>query len=272
VLLALFFLANFSSVLHISLVTPFWSLAVEEQFYLIWPTVVRRRSTRAVARFAVGVVAVCFLLRIAFAAFHHDNYYLTFLHCDGLALGALLACRFRQSQDEGWPFASQSRKLLGVLAVGLAAAVGAQFITTESPLASNFGNIELSGVTLTCFGLIGLCVANTNSRRLAILRSPVITFFGLISYAFYVIHLFVIQAYDHFSPIPIAGNNVAYAFRLISVLAISVGLSLLSRYAIELPALSLRRRVLSHPEPLAETELPILESHAPDRATAQMAE
>jgi peptidoglycan/LPS O-acetylase OafA/YrhL len=140
--------------------------------------------------------------------------------------------------------------------------VGAQFIAARSPLASSFANIELSGITLTCCGLIGLCIAFTNSRWLSILRSPVLTFFGLISYAFYVIHLFIIQAYDHFSPTPIAGNMVAYGIRLVAILAISVGLSLASRYAIELPALSLRRRVLAHPEPPAETELPILASHA----------
>ncbi len=274
VLLALFFLANFASVLHIYLITPFWSLAVEEQFYLIWPMVVRHRSTRDVARFAGCVVALCFLLRVVFSRFHHYNYYLTFLHCDGLALGALLACRFRQSQDEGWQFASESRKLWGVLCVGLVAAIGAQFITPQNRLASSFLNIELSGITLTCFGVIGLCLAKTNSRRLAILRSPVLTFFGLISYAFYVIHVFVLQAYDHFSNIPIAGNDLAYATRMVVVFSISIGLSLLSRYVIELPALSLRNRVLSHPERFAETQLPIVPSHAGVHAegTRQLAE
>lgn len=262
VLLALFFLANFASALHIYLVTPFWSLAVEEQFYLVWPTVVRRRSTKAVGRFAVGVVVVCFLLRLAFAAFHHHNYDLTFLRCDGLALGALLACHFRQSQEEDRSFASESPKLWAVLCFGLVAAVGTQFITPQSPLASNYANIQLSGITLLCFGIIGLCVAYTNSRWLGVLRSPALTFFGLISYAFYVLHLFVIKTYDHFAPTPVAGNNLAYMIRLLATFAISIGLSLLSRYVIELPALSLRRRVLSHPEPPAETELALLERHA----------
>jgi peptidoglycan/LPS O-acetylase OafA/YrhL len=272
VLLAVVFLANFASVLHINLVSPFWSLAVEEQFYLVWPTVVRRRSTKAVLRFAVGVAATSFLLRVAFAMFGHYNYYLTFLRCDALALGAMLACRFRQSQDEGWAFSSESRKLWVVLCLGLAAAVAANTIPHGDRLIPQFVNLELTGVTLACCGLIGLSIAHTNSRWLAVLRSPALTFFGLISYAFYVIHVFVIEAYDHFSPSPSDGNNRAYAVRMAATFAVAILLSLLSRYAIELPALSLRRRVLSHPEPPAETELPILELHHETEPTATVAE
>ena len=255
VLLALVFLANFASVLHVNLPTPFWSLAVEEQFYLLWPTVVRRRSTGSVLRFALGVAAASFLLRIVFALFGHFNYYLTFLRCDALALGALLACRFKQSQDEGWVFSSESRKLWIVLCLGLAAAVVSHAIPYDSRLAPHFMNLEVTGVTLACCGLIGLSIAHTNSRWLAILRSPALTFFGLISYAFYVLHLFVIEVYDHFWPAPADANNRAYAVRMVLTLAVTMVLSLLSRFLIELPALSLRRRVLSHSEPPAETEL-----------------
>ena len=271
VLLAFFFLANFASVVHLSLITPFWSLAVEEQFYLVWPMIVRGRSNRQVARFAGGLAVACLMLRFVFAVLQHHNYYLTFLHCDGLALGALLACRFSQSREEGRSFATESPKLWAVLGLGLVTAVGAQWIPDGRQLTPYFANLELTGITLTCFGVIGLCIAHTNSRRLAFLRVPSLRFLGLISYAFYVIHLFVIQAYDRFSPTSIAGNNVAYAIRLAVVFAISIGLSLLSRYAIELPALSLRRRVLSHPQIRAERHLPPQEANAEVQVATHMA-
>jgi peptidoglycan/LPS O-acetylase OafA/YrhL len=262
VVLALFFLANFASVLHVYLTTPFWSLAVEEQFYLLWPAVVRRRSGKVVGRVAVGVAVLCFLLRVAFARGGHTNYYLTFLHCDGLALGALLACLFLQSQESDRPFSGFAPRLWLVLLVGLLAGISAPFISSSSWLASNQANLELTASTLVSVGVIGLCLAYTNSRWLGWFRSPVLRFFGVISYAFYVIHLFVLQAYDRFSPVPFVGNNPAYLVRMVVVFAIAVGLSLASRYGIELPALSLRRLVLAHTAPAAETQLPILGEHA----------
>ena len=44
--LAAAFMVNFASVLHVQGMSPFWTLSIEEQFYLVWPTVVRRKTVR----------------------------------------------------------------------------------------------------------------------------------------------------------------------------------------------------------------------------------
>jgi peptidoglycan/LPS O-acetylase OafA/YrhL len=44
VLLSALFISNFAHLFNIASDGPFWTLAIEEQFYLLWPTVVRRRS------------------------------------------------------------------------------------------------------------------------------------------------------------------------------------------------------------------------------------
>src|SRR5271154_6846259 len=44
VILCALFISNFAWLFHVETAGPFWTLAIEEQFYLIWPTVVRRRS------------------------------------------------------------------------------------------------------------------------------------------------------------------------------------------------------------------------------------
>ena len=90
---AALFLANFSTVFGVNnFGSPFWSLAVEEQFYVLWPTVVRRLTVRQVMLFALSIGAGCVGLRFGLAMVGHHNYYLTFMRCDGLALGALIAC------------------------------------------------------------------------------------------------------------------------------------------------------------------------------------
>ena len=78
---------------------------------------------------------------------------------------------------------------------------------------------------------------------MAPLRSTVLVFFGLISYAFYMVHLFIVQGYDRVRGPLAAGDVRGYWVRFGLLLAAAVGASVLSRYVIELPAMRLRRLV-----------------------------
>jgi len=72
----------------------FWSLAVEEQFYLVWPFVVYALSDRQILRVSVALLATSLLLRIVLSSFGFSTgalYAMTFTHLDGLAVGACLA-------------------------------------------------------------------------------------------------------------------------------------------------------------------------------------
>jgi len=257
VVLSTFFLANFASVLHIDLGTPFWSLAVEEQFYALWPTVLRHRSNQQVARFALRLALGSFLLRVLFGIMGHYNFYLTFLHCDGLALGAFLACRFAQSEQKaGVPFL-ENRIFIGTLVGGLAMYCGSVSLTASPAINPISANLGLTGFTLIAFGLVGVSIGNTNSPATAFLRSKTLRFFGLISYALYMIHWFVEEVYDRYFYQKQLQGNSNYCARAAIILTVSIGLSIASRYLIELPALKLRKRVLSSPSPPSETELPL---------------
>ncbi len=83
-----------------SQLTHTWSLAIEEQFYIVWPLIillvfrVRRRVTLLGALAAVGAVASTALMAYGF---HHTwtvdrLYYGTDTHAEGLLLGAATAC------------------------------------------------------------------------------------------------------------------------------------------------------------------------------------
>src|SRR5437879_42167 len=68
-----------------------WSLAIEEQFYLVWPWVIRYGSPAQVRRLALLVIGLSPALRL-YLSFHDVNLYTNvFCRLDGLMAGALLA-------------------------------------------------------------------------------------------------------------------------------------------------------------------------------------
>ncbi len=72
----------------------FWSLAVEEHFYFVWPLLVWLAPPRAAARISAVVFFGAFALRIACTVAHVNAvaiYVLTPFRLDALALGGLLS-------------------------------------------------------------------------------------------------------------------------------------------------------------------------------------
>ncbi len=257
VLLSALFVANFAWMFHVASVGPFWTLAIEEQFYLLWPTVVRRRSVDQLRRGAICIGIGAVVLRLIAAVFGHHNYYFTFFHCDGLAFGAFQACWFYQRDTSKAISAKESRSIyaglfLGVALLAILMLPGTQLRTTAFLAAAN-----QTGITLLYGSFIAFLISHTGQRSLAVLRSPLLTFFGLISYAMYMIHSYVLMFYEHLRGPMQPGDNTAYAARFLAIFFGTIMLSLLSRYLIELPAMSLRKYVLSRPEPAHPANSPI---------------
>ena len=72
-----------------------WSLAVEEQFYLAWPLVVRFCTEAQLRKIAIAVICLSPVLRF-YLSLHQVNIYSnTFCRLDGLMAGALLAILIR---------------------------------------------------------------------------------------------------------------------------------------------------------------------------------
>jgi peptidoglycan/LPS O-acetylase OafA/YrhL len=256
VVLSALFIANFANVFHVMAHGPFWSLAIEEQFYLIWPTVVRRRSVDTLSHWAIAIALVSVVLRFVAASHGHYNYFLTFFRCDGLAAGALIACQFERHQRAGTPLSERDPYFIGAIAAAILLFFTGliPYVAERPALSSSF---NLTGITLLCAGCTGLVVAHTGCAALAPLRSRLLTFFGLISYALYMVQLYVLLAYEKIAGTLPIGDTRAYFIRIAVVLAATIAVCLFSRYVIELPALSLRKRVLSRPAPKAETQDPL---------------
>lgn len=99
----------------------FWSLAIEEHFYFVWPLAVFLLSGRRLLQLAVGLFVVSFVLRVALVlgGMSPDAIYiLTPLRLDGLCMGAFLAIMVRRPEGLqrlgglAWPVASVSGLLI----------------------------------------------------------------------------------------------------------------------------------------------------------------
>jgi peptidoglycan/LPS O-acetylase OafA/YrhL len=124
------FLQNFRNILTSTVsfwwFSATWSLAVEEQFYLVSPWVVRYMSRRALIIFLIGVTATAPLLRW-FIGSHFDSgpwlaYRLMPCRADSLAIGMLAAVLWSNAKGREWlaDHAALLYGLFGVLFAGVA--------------------------------------------------------------------------------------------------------------------------------------------------------
>jgi len=232
VILSAFFIANFAQLFHVSAVGPFWTLAIEEQFYLLWPWLARACSIDRLRYLTVIILGVEPILRLADIAIGHHNFQLTFFHADGLAFGALLACQRRRG-DLG--------KLSIVLAIGAMIYALSLHRFAILPFNDLFEALRLSSVSLMAYGIVALAVGFRHSRLARWLAAPTLIFVGRISYGLYLIHLYVFLAFDAIFG-PGAGIDPGYlATRFLVALIVTTVFCILSRKFIERPALRLRR-------------------------------
>ena len=104
----------------------FWSLAVEEQFYLVWPFVVFAVSSRALLGISLALLGLSLFLRVLLASMGVSTgslYTMTFTHLDGLAVGSCLAIcarspRWSERLGRALPVTAAAA-LLGLVAVRL---------------------------------------------------------------------------------------------------------------------------------------------------------
>jgi peptidoglycan/LPS O-acetylase OafA/YrhL len=99
---AWFYIANwFSGTVYVNYfsdyITHIWSLSVEEQFYLVWPSVVKRLDRVRLKRLCCVLAVISLLCRLALypAGMHAMAYTWTICRMDGIAMGAYLALCLR---------------------------------------------------------------------------------------------------------------------------------------------------------------------------------
>lgn len=187
--LYLAYLANVAIVLHGWQLFPLditWSLAVEEQFYIVWPFVVRRLSPRGLLLGLAGTVVVVPLIRTVawlFGVGWMATHMLTFFRLDGLALGGLVALAVRH----GSLTPALRRVALCVLAV-----VGPLLVVLieTGRFARNsllVGTIGYSLLAVFFAALLVRCLP-AGSHLTRLLSHAALCRIGVVSYGIYLVH------------------------------------------------------------------------------------
>jgi peptidoglycan/LPS O-acetylase OafA/YrhL len=220
-----------------------WSLAIEEQFYLVWPgllvgliAVARRRSVRPAG--LAGLVALATVAGAAWRAAlfdRHDGlwsdvYFRTDARLDQLLLGVLLAIAVHhglvQVRSREWLAAGG---LVAILVVALNQEVsGAGYFRWGATLTS-CGTAALILATLEGGGLVG-----------DVLRSPPVRWVGKISYSLYLWHVPVIVLVLRY--LESAGGVTRVAVAAVLSIAAAAG----SYYLVEAPALRKKDQLEAH--------------------------
>lgn len=81
-----------------------WSLAIEEQFYIVWPFLIAAVSYRGAIRLCVGTILLAVLVRVGLTvsgASLESTYVMTLARVDSLAMGGLLSLALRHPEGLG---------------------------------------------------------------------------------------------------------------------------------------------------------------------------
>jgi len=226
---------------------PFWSLAVEEQFYLFWPILVRRLRPRTLGVIALASILCSPILRILSGYYPLGNPYSSmWLITDCLLLGAFIAIflRSRYSTPANVKALSATLACLSLI-FGIVCAHYHLF--SRGTVLGNAFSIE---PFLFFFGFLLLLSLYFGDHPIVFRLTSPLRFYGYISYGLYLLHFpffFNVNRFlDHGHPARPVLTAPALLLRFTVSLAIITAICYLSRRYFEEFFLRLKDRLVPY--------------------------
>ncbi|HZL34886.1 MAG TPA: acyltransferase [Tepidisphaeraceae bacterium] len=230
----------------------FWSLCVEEHFYMVWPAVVLLCTRRQLTLACIGFMFGAFAMRCG-VALHLGStrgmdltYMLTPCRVDGLAMGAVLASAVRGNlavaRVRNWAWIAGGLSLALILALGFRRTGGG---FSHYGRAMNTGGFTLFAIFFTCVIALLISAYPGSMGRRAMEWTPLRSL-GRYSFAMYVFHLILmrpftlIYPFDRLTRVLGSQNLPILVFAVLSITC-TYGLAWLSWHLYERNFLQLKR-------------------------------
>lgn len=170
----------------------FWSLAVEEHFYLIWPIVILITKINRLTKIIYIILGIAIILRAVFLFNNIEVFYFTFTRFDELALGGLLAIlEYRNLLGKIQPIYFLKLFLLTMIPTVI-------LWTLYSGLENKWVQlVKFNLMSLSYFFVIGfVMMLKENNKIKEILKGQFLMYSGKISYGLYVFHPLCFWVYN----------------------------------------------------------------------------
>lgn len=220
---------------------PMWSLAIEEQFYVLWPLVVFLCDARVLKRLCIALIIAAPALRALATVTWPDFrpvYHLLPTRMDLLAAGALVAVWWSEKPAFVQRLARLAPYAAAVAGIAFAALTYAlpSFRTSSHSLAFNTLGYSLIVVVMTA--VVTWAIPQRAGGLFRLLRSRPMVYLGTISYMMYLCHQGVLGLVHRADLPPLVHAAVA--------LSIVVVCSALSWHLLEKPLQRFKNRFFSY--------------------------
>lgn len=236
-----------------------WSLAIEEQFYLVYPILVLCLSKPRLRQLLWLVIAVSPLVRLMTnsATFPAAAVFTTFCRLDVLAMGALIAIAF----DGRTEISDRLARRLRLSAAALLTASALLFVTRQLDARTAFFN----GVSLTIIDAAAamfICVAVAAPVRFLerVIRWPAAVAMGRISYGIYLFHYPIVRVVEWQAKARLADGWTRTAVIAVTSISLTMVVSVLSWFAFERPILRVKKFFYDPGEEAARVEKIMIEA------------
>ena len=217
-----------------------WSLAIEEQFYLCAPLVIRYVPPRRLLTLLIAVILLAPLLRLLVLLGPVDYQFYAPLstpcRADALALGMLGALAWRS--DRFHQFLRENPKTPALVLLFFSLALGMLLPGLYKPRGTFIGTVGYSALALFFLALLLFVLVRRESWIAGIMRVKPLRDLGVVSYCVYLIHAPVLRGIHYFllhdSP---RIDDLPGALATILSVFVTLGIAALSWHFMEKPLL-----------------------------------
>jgi peptidoglycan/LPS O-acetylase OafA/YrhL len=219
----------------IAALTPLWSIAIEEQFYILAPLMYLVLRSRYAVAFCGAIVVLSNVARHLYISTYSGEpgnrglYYIFYTYADTFVIGALMA-RFYL---EGWRPSRALQTWVAILMIPVLVIVARAWGASLFPPYPAFA--ALAYATVPVAGTLAVLMALGDNAAAMILSSLPFRVIGILSYSIYMVHLGALEIAR------LAAADILM-YNLVAV-AITLALAAALYLVIERPALMLKRKL-----------------------------